>query len=151
MADIYTQEWYEEVKNAINNKVAGMKKLPEGTWQIAIEIVGDGVSPYVLQGQERHFLASIDQGTCLWYKEIDDDTEEQDQKIKLDYRFRGNASKFDEIAAGIMDPIDAALGGEIKVKGDMRFLLRQADQVQALLEAYSNDVSTDWPKGKPPY
>ncbi len=151
MADIYTQQWYEEVKTAINNKVAVMKELPEGTWQIAIEIVGDGISPYVSQGEERHFLAAIDKGTCLWYKEVDQGNTSDIEPIKLDYRFRGNASKFDEIAAGVLDPIDAALGGEIKVKGDMRFLLRQADQVQALLEAYSNDVRTDWPQGRPPY
>ncbi len=151
MADIYTQKWYEEVKNAINNKVADMKELPEGKWQIAIEIFGDGISPYVDQGNERHFLVAIDQGKCLWYKEIDPNSKDEGDKVKLDYRFRGSAVKFDEIAAGVLDPIDAALGGDIKVKGDMRFLLRQADQVQILLEAYSKDVKTDWPHGKPPY
>ncbi len=71
--------------------------------------------------------------------------------MKLDYRFTGPASVFDSIAAAETDPIDAALSGSIKVRGDMRFLMRQAEMVQVLLEAYSKGVDTTWPKGRPPY
>ncbi|NNN21494.1 MAG: hypothetical protein HKL80_05770 [Acidimicrobiales bacterium] len=150
MADIYTPSWYEEVKVAINKKVSQLKDIPEGKWNLAIEIVGDGMSPYVQDNGERHFLVAIDNGSCLWYKEIASDSDGSEIG-KLDYRFRGLASVFDSIAAGVLDPIDAALDGSIKVRGDMRFLLRQADQVQALLEAYAKEVTTDWPKGRPPY
>ena len=34
---------------------------------------------------------------------------------------------------------------------DMRFLMRQAEHVQVLLEAYTSGVSTEWPQGRPPY
>ena len=147
MADIYTPAWYEEVRHAMNARVATMKDLPKGVLQIKVEIFGDGVSPYVAPGAERHFLVRIEDGRCAWYREVEGD----DPAIRLDYRFRGAATPFDEIAAGLEDPITAALHGTIKVRGDMRFLMRQADQVKVLLEAYASGVQTSWPLGRPPY
>jgi putative sterol carrier protein len=147
MTDIYTPDWYEEVRAAMNTQVATMKDLPVGALQIKIEICGDGVSPYVAEGSERHFLVSIEGGHCAWYREVEGD----DPNVKLDYRFRGPATAFDEIAAGLQDPIDAALHGTVKVRGDMRFLMRQAEHVKVLLEAYTNGVQTSWPMGRPPY
>ena len=40
---------------------------------------------------------------------------------------------------------------EVEARGDMRFLMRQAEMVQVLLKAYSQGVDTTWPKGRPPY
>jgi len=147
MADIYTAEWYEEVRDAMNARVATMKDLPKGILQIKVEIYGDGVSPYVAEGSERHFLVRIEDGRCAWYREVEGD----DPDVRLDYRFRGPATPFDEIAAGLEDPITAALHGTVKVRGDMRFLMRQAEQVKVLLEAYATGVQTSWPLGQPPY
>jgi putative sterol carrier protein len=147
MANIYTEEWYDQVQKAINGRATTLKEVPKGTWIIAIEIDGDGISPYVQDKAKRRFLVSIQDGTCQWYKEV----ETIDPDVKLNYRFTGSASVFDEIAAGLKDPIAVVLDGDIKVKGDMRFLLRQAEQVKALLDAYAKDVDTNWPNGKPPY
>jgi len=147
MADIYSPAWYEEVRDAMNERVATMKDLPAGGLNIKIEIHGDGVSPYIADGSERHFLVRIEDGHCAWYREVGGD----DAAVKLDYRFRGPAAVFDEIAAGLQDPIDAALHGTVKVRGDMRFLMRQAAHVNVLLDAYANGVHTTWPYGSPPY
>jgi|ERR1039458_225588 putative sterol carrier protein len=147
MADIYTPDWYEEVRDAMNARVATMKDPPGGELQIKVEIYGDGVSPYVAEGSERHFLVRIEDGRCAWYREVEGD----DPAVKLDYRFRGPGNTFDEIAAGLEDPITAALHGTVKVRGDMRFLMRQAEHVKVLLEAYATGVQTSWPLGRPPY
>lgn len=147
MAEIYGQDWYDEVRDAINARVATMRDLPDGAWMVKIEIVGDGVSPYVAEGEERHFLVSIEDGHCAWYREVEGD----DPAVQLNYRFRGPATAFDEIAAGLTDPIDVALHGTVKVRGDMRFLMRQAEHVKILLEAYASGVETTWPRGRPPY
>lgn len=151
MAGIYTPEWYDEVTAAINAKVAEMKTLPEGTWHVAVDIESDGRSPYVPTGTSRHFLIRIEDGRCAWYRELDEAASGDDPELRLDYRFIGPATVFDEIAAGLLDPIDAALHGVVKVRGDMRFLMRQAEHVQVLLEAYTSGVTTDWPEGTPPY
>lgn len=148
MPTIYSVEWFDEVRDAINERTAQISELPDGIWTVRIEIVGDGSSPYLDSGSERHFLLRLEDGQCSWYREVapdDDDSEE------LDYRFRGSATAFDEIAAGVTDPIDAALQGSVRVRGDMRFLMRQAELVQVLLEAYAAGVETAWPKGRPPY
>jgi putative sterol carrier protein len=145
MADVYTEEWIQAVRAAINAKVANLRDVPEGSILIAIDIVGDGVSPYVEAGEERHFLVQIDDGHCSWYREG-----EADETQELSFRFLGPATTFDEVAAGLLDPIDAALRGNIRVRGDMRFLMRQADHAKALLEAYGT-IDTTWPKGGPPY
>jgi len=147
MPDVYTPAWYEAVKVAINDAVAKIPDAPSDSFTIQVEIVGDGQSPYVADGGMLRFLVRLEGGQCAWYREIDED----DPSVKLDYRFTGPAKLFDEIAAGALDPIDAALSGDIKVRGDMRFLMRQAELVQVLLEAYSKGVDTTWPKGTPPY
>ena len=147
MADIYTPEWYSEVRDAMNARIATMKELPTDEILIKVEIVGDGVSPYVAAAAERHFLVKIEDGRCAWYREVEGD----DPALTLNYRFRGSATTFDEIAVGLEDPINAALQGGIQVRGDMRFLMRQAGQVKVLLEAYATGVQTSWPKGRPPY
>lgn len=151
MADIYTDDWYEQVRDAINRRVEGMKGLPEGAWHVAVDIVGDGRSPYVGDGEQRHFLVRINGGHCDWYRELSEAAAGDDPALRLDYRFVGPASAFDAIAAGLIDPIDAALRGTVKVRGDMRFLMRQAEHVKVLLDAYTSGVQTDWPKGQPPY
>jgi len=147
MPDVYTPDWYESVKEAINASVATLKDVPSDSFTIAVEIVGDGVPPYVADGKVLRFLIRLEGGQCAWYREL----EEDDPSVKLDYRFTGPAAAFDAIAAAQADPIDAALSGTIKVRGDMRFLMRQAQMVQVLLEAYSKGVETTWPSGQPPY
>lgn len=147
MPDIYTPDWYEAVRDAINAHVSEMSGLPDGAWNIAIDIIGDATSPYVDEGSQRNFVARIENGHCAWYREVGDDG----PGVKLDFRFTGPATVFDEIAAGQLDPIDAALRGTIKAKGDMRFLMRQAEHVQVLLSAYTDGVETLWPQGAPPY
>ncbi|MHB8245599.1 MAG: SCP2 sterol-binding domain-containing protein [Acidimicrobiales bacterium] len=145
MADVYSEEWLQVVRTAINNAVAKLRNVPEGSFLIAVDIVADGVSPYVEAGEERHFLVQIDDGHCSWYRE-----DQADEHQQLSFRFIGPAAAFDEVAMGLLDPIDAALKGTIRVRGDMRFLMRQADHVKALLEAYRT-VETAWPRGGPPY
>jgi hypothetical protein len=150
MADIYTQEWYEAVVTSINEKVGLLpeKDVPDGTWHAVIEIAADGASPYVADDAIRRFLVRIDDGRCSAYEEID---VPDPDGVALDYRFTGPATVFDSIAAHLVDPIDAALDGTVRVRGDMRFLMRQADLVKTLLEAYTTSVETTWPKGRPPY
>lgn len=147
MADIYTPAWYDAVRVAINERVARMNDVPSESFNVAIEIDADGQSPYVAPGTTRRFLVRLERGQCAWYREVEAD----DPNVALDYRFTGPATAFDQIAAAQLDPIDAALQGAIKVRGDMRFLMRQAALVQTLLEAYATGVSTAWPQGKPPY
>ncbi len=150
MPDVYTDPWFDAVRNAINAKVATMPALPGGVLHIAVDIEGDGQSPYVGAGEARHFLIRLDDGHCAWYREVPE-AAASTPEARLDFRFVGPAATFDDVVAGLLDPIDAALKGAIRVKGDMRFLMRQAEHVQVLLDAYTHDVETSWPKGAPPY
>lgn len=150
MPDVYTDEWYGAVVDAINRRVATLDHVPPGTLHVAVDIEGDGTSPYVSEGGSRHFLIRIEDGHCAWYREIPEPAQSTPE-CRLDYRFVGPASTFDAIIASQLDPIDAALHGNVHVRGDMRFLMRQAELVQVLLEAYTHDVDTAWPKGAPPY
>ncbi len=152
MPDVYSPDWYEAVRVAMNERATKLRQVPDGSFVIVIEIAGDGVSPYVAEAGQRRFVARIENGGCAWYREVGDAGEEHTLTDgRADYRFQGTASSFDELAAGVLDPIDAALRGTIKVRGDMRLLLRHAENVKALLEAYTSAVDTTWPKGCPPY
>lgn len=152
MADIYTSSWYDAVRDTINAKVADLSGAPDGGFTVAVDIQGDGTSPYFPAAGARHFVIRIEDGHCEWYREVDStEAGTHDHEEELDYRFIGPGTVFDEIAAGLRDPIDAALGGQVRVRGDMRFLMRQAEHVQVLLDAYTSDVETEWPQGRPPY
>jgi len=50
-----------------------------------------------------------------------------------------------------VDPITAGMRGTIRVRGDMRVLMKNADAVKILVDLYGDQVHTEWPKGKPPY
>jgi hypothetical protein len=50
-----------------------------------------------------------------------------------------------------MDPIKAGLLGQIKVRGNMRFLMENADAVKLAIDLYGHQGSTEWPLGRPPY
>ena len=117
MADVYTPDWYDQVVAAINTRVASMTGLPPETLHIAVDIEGDGRSPYVDAASSRHFLIRIAEGHCEWYREVPE-AAQSTPDIKLDYRFVGPAAEFDAVVAGLVDPIDAALGGVIKVRGE---------------------------------
>jgi hypothetical protein len=149
MPDIYTPEWYEALRQLINNDDLIRSKAPKGQWTAVVELVGDGLSPYVREGTTKRFLVHIEDGQCTWYRQLADD--EEPEPGSLDYRFTGPASVFDEIAAGITDPVDAGLEGRIKIRGDMRFLMRQAELVKEILDIYQRGLQTEWPLGKPPY
>ncbi|MCZ7631428.1 MAG: hypothetical protein M5U19_21300 [Microthrixaceae bacterium] len=139
--------WYDAVKEAINARLATLKEVPQDEFTIAVEIVGDGRDTVRRRGRRTPFPDPPRSGPVHLVPHL----EEDDPSVKLNYRFTGPGTEFDEIAAGLADPIDAALSGTIKVRGDMRFLMRQAQMVQVLLEAYANDVDTTWPQGRPPY
>ena len=69
----------------------------------------------------------------------------------LDFRFTAPAAVWEDIAAGLLDPITAGLRGRIRIRGDMRFLMQNADAVKALVDLYAAQGSTEWPLGRPPY
>jgi putative sterol carrier protein len=69
----------------------------------------------------------------------------------LSFRFTAPATVWESIAAGQLDPITAGLRGTIKVKGDMRVLMKNADAVKHLVDLYGAQVYTEWPSGRPPY
>ena len=45
MPDIYTSDWYEAVKVAINEAVVKIPNAPKDSFTIQVEIVGDGKTP----------------------------------------------------------------------------------------------------------
>ena len=53
--------------------------------------------------------------------------------------------------SGDKDPVDAGLSGELNVRGDMRFLMQNAEMATVIFEVYSKSDMTAWPLGRPPY
>jgi hypothetical protein len=43
------------------------------------------------------------------------------------------------------------LKGDVKIVGDMRVLIQNAELVNVLAEIYQREVETEWPNGEPPY
>jgi hypothetical protein len=147
MPAIYSQEWYEAMFRLANSRDDISKKVPQGEWRVAVEIVGDGKSPYVPEGTTKHFFIRFLDGKVVEYRECDEPITRRD----LHYRFSGPASAFEGVAAGVLDPVEVGLNGTITVRGDMRFLLQHAEMVNVIFDVYTNSDVTEWPKGKPPY
>ena len=147
MPDIFTKEWYEAMLTLANSRDDLSAQIPQGEWKVAIEIEGDGKSPYIPEGEMKSFYVYVVDGKII-------DIQENSGKITtkgLNFRFTGPADIWDGIAAGIVDPVEKGLDGSINVRGDMRILMQHADLVPTIIDFYTSSEITDWPKGKPPY
>lgn len=144
---VFSQPWLDEWAAAINSDEALAENAPEGIWRIYMRAEGDGVSPYIPEGETMHLMIHLENGRCTRLERTDGPPGPRD----LDFRFSGGATTFESVAAGLRDPIEAGLEGEIKIAGDMSFLLRYAELVQELVKVYTGELATEWPKGKPPY
>ncbi len=147
MAEIYSKQWYEKLKALVNSRDDITARAPQGQWRICVEIIGDDKSPYVPEGKAKYFFVLFDNVKCLEYEEL---SETMDGK-GLDFRFSGPATVFEEVAAAQRDFIEAGLRGAIKIRGDMRVFMQNAELAKIMAELYSQLVDTEWPLGKPPY
>jgi hypothetical protein len=119
------------------------EKVPQGEWRVAVEVVGDGKSPYVPEDTVKHYFIRFLDGKVAEYQES--------PGKGLNYRITGPASIFDGIAAEIVDPVEVGLNGTMTIRGDMRLLMQHADMVNVIFEVYSQSGLTEWHLGKPPY
>lgn len=147
MPEIFSDEWLASWADLINNDETLAERAPEGLWRTYVVIEGDGSSPYIPVGETVHMMLHLKDGRCERLERVDGPPGPRD----LDFRFTGPAGVFEEVAAGLCDPVDAGLEGKIEIAGDMRFLLRFAELVTDVMELYITKLDTDWPRGKPPY
>ncbi len=147
MPDIFTAEWYDAMLELANSRDDLAEKVPQGEWRVAIEIEGDGISPYTPKGEFKYFFVYMVDGKI---KEIRP-SEEKISGKGLNYRITGPASVFESMAAGIVDPIEKGLDGTLTIRGDMRMMMQNADLANIIFDLYKSSDLTDWPKGKPPY
>lgn len=147
MPAIYSDAWYDDMKRLINGSAEFRKLAPRQRMVMTLEVVGDGKSPYVPDGSGVYFLVVLDGGEVTEYRPL---PAKHDGK-GLGFRFTAPATVWESVAAAQTDPITAGLRGQIKIRGDMRFLMQNADAVKVLVDLYGKQVATEWPKGKPPY
>ena len=147
MSAIYTQSWYESLKEILNRSDDVTKSVPRGLWHVLAEIRGDGVSPYIAQAEQKRFAIVLNDGKCDSYEELSEAPPRKDFEFILQLP----ASLFERIVANLADPVEAGLKGAVKITGDMRVLIQNAELVNVLSEIYQREVETEWPKGKPPY
>jgi len=147
MPDIYTTEWYDQLKDMLNRHPDLAKSAPSGELKILGEFHGDGRSPYLEPDERRCFVVHLSDGICTDYYEV----AEPPARKEFDFVFDIPAAVFEETAAGLVDPVEAGLKGTIKITGDMRVLIRHANLVNVVQEVYAREVETTWPKGRPPY
>jgi putative sterol carrier protein len=147
MPEIYTTSWYDSMKEILNASDEVAKNAPQGVWNILAEIRGDGASPYISTGDVKRFAIVLDDGKCKSYEELAEPRSRKDFEFILEIP----ASLFERVVANQADPLEAGLKGDVKIVGDMRVLIQNAELVNTLSEIYQREVQTDWPKGAPPY
>jgi putative sterol carrier protein len=147
MSAIYTQSWYESLKEILNRSEEVTKNAPRGVWHVLAEIRGDGASPYISPEEHKRFAIVLNDGKCDSYEELAEAPPRKDFEFILQLP----ASLFERIVANLADPVEAGLKGAIKITGDKRVLIQNAELVNVLSEIYQREVETDWTKGKPPY
>jgi len=147
MSDVYSDAWYDDLKRMIHGSAEFAAKAPTKPMVMTLEITGDDRSPYVGAGDARYYLLVLDGGVVTELNALDS---KHDGK-GLNFRFTAAATVWEEIAAGLLDPITAGLRGKIRIRGDMRFLMQNADAVKILVDLYASQIDTEWPLGAPPY
>ena len=147
MADIYTTAWYESLKDVLNSTDEVAKSAPRGIWHVLAEIHGDEVSPYLAAGEIRRFSIVLNDGKCDSYEELTEAPPRKDFEFILELP----ATLFERVVANLNDPVEAGLKGAIKITGDMRVLIQNAELVNVVSDIYQREIETDWPNGRPPY
>jgi len=147
MSVIYSEAWYKDMRELINGSEELRKFALPGRIVLCLEVEGDGKSPYVPADDALYFQLEIEGGRVEVFRPLP----ERFSGKGLDFRFSASASVWESVAAGETDPITAGLRGVIRVRGDMRFLMENADAVKLLIDLYAHQVDTEWPQGKPPY
>jgi putative sterol carrier protein len=147
MPTIYTKEWYDSLKDILNRSDSVTKNAPPGLWKILGEVRGDDTSPYLKTGEFRRFAVYLQDGKCTEYTELDQAPPRKD----FDFILELPAALFEAVVASQADPVQAGLKGDIKITGDIRMLIQNAELVNVLAEIYAQSVETDWPQGQPPY
>jgi len=147
MPAVYSDEWYDDLKQMIESSREFAAKAPDKPIVMTLEIMGDGKSPYVPNDGALYYFLRLEEGKVT---ELHALTDKHDGK-GLSFRFTAPATTWEEIAAGMLDPITAGLRGRIRIRGDMRFLMQNADAVKILVDLYAEQVETEWPSGRPPY
>ncbi len=145
MPAIYSAQWYDALKDLINQSKDVEKNAPRGKYHVLAEIRGDNRSLYLPPGDDRFFVILFEEGKCRSYEQVP----AQPARKGFNFIFELPSSVFEGIAAGHIDLIDAGLKGVIKVTGDMRILIRHAQLVNAIYRIYAKEVETFWPKGRP--
>ena len=148
MPEIYSDEWYQAMWEMANSRDDLSSKVPAGEWRVAVEVHGDGLSPYVPEGEVLHYFVRVLDGKVQEYRESPDPIPGKG----LHYRVSGPAHVYEGIVAGLIDPVEKALDGTFTIRGDMRLIIQNAELANIIYDVYTQqrDV-TDWPKGKPPY
>lgn len=147
MPAIYTGEWYESLKEILNRSDDVTKNAPRGKWHVLAEIKGDGSSPYLSEGEVKRFSIVLNDGKCDSYEELVEAPARKDFQFILEMP----ATLFEEVVSNQADPVEAGLRGEVKITGDMRVMIQNAELINILSNIYQQEVATDWPKGMPPY
>ncbi|MBI1884719.1 MAG: SCP2 sterol-binding domain-containing protein [Chloroflexi bacterium] len=147
MSAIYTKAWYDELRSMLNRNDQVAKNAPRGKYRVLADLKGDGLSPYLPDGERRFFIVLMENGKCAQYFEA----QEPPPRKEFDFIFEIPATVFEGVAAGLVDPVQAGLKGTIKITGDMRILIKHAELVNVLRDVYQREVETDWPQGRPPY
>lgn len=147
MAAIYSNDWYEDVKGLINGSDEFVRLAPQGRLTMTLEVEGDTTSPYIAKPDALYFLIALDGGRVVDFSRLP----ARHDGRGLDFRFTAPATLWESVAAGQTDPITAGLRGAIRIRGDMRFLMQNADAVKILVDLYGSQGTTEWPAGRPPY
>ncbi len=147
MAKIYTTAWYDSMKEILNASDEVTENAPQGVWNILAEIHGDGVSPYIDGDDVKRFAIVLDDGKCESYQELTEAPARKDFEFILEMP----AGLFERVVADQADPLEAGLKGDVKIVGDMRVLIQNAELVNILSEIYQREIETEWPNGAPPY
>jgi len=147
MPAIYTSAWYDKMKEILNSSDEVTKNAPRGVWRILAEIRGDGLSPYIGSEEIKRFAIVLDDGKCASYEELTEAPPRKDFEFILEMP----AGLFERIVANQADPLEAGLKGGIKIVGDMRVLIQNAELVNTLSDIFQREVETEWPGGAPPY
>ena len=147
MPTIYTKEWYESLQGILNRSDNVTKNAPAGLWKVLGEVRGDDTSPYLKTGDLKRFAVYFQDGKCTEYVELDEAPPRHD----FDFILELPAALFESVVANQVDPVQAGLKGDIKITGDIRMLIQNAELVNVLRDIYAQEADTDWPHGQPPY
>lgn len=130
MSGMFSQEWFEELKNRMNGNIDFQRASSDWDYDIALRITGDDKSSIVKKGKKIEVVMKLIHGKCfsIIYSPRNGVGNEE-------YVLDGEASIWEMIFSGDVDIITCLLNGALRMSGNAARVMKHTSLLAEMVKS----------------